>query len=423
MGRRCACKSCCWSVGVEWQPYPVTSHPGVRDLGSAWPAPTSPIGPREDFGQDVPGTESDNDSWVRSPRAYAHGDAVNDALLAWAAGAAAGGVLVAQWRLTWGALLAGFGSLAVSYRIAGDGGLDNAVLFRDQAWFGLAELLALGLLAGRAARSLPIMPLAVVLLTNAAAVLAIMEWRQGTVSNPFVNTALLVGLAGCVGAGGLLRRSDLARARAADQARAEQRLEIARELHDVVAHHVTAMVVQAQAGQLVTDSDPDRAASSLASVERAGVDALAAMRRMVGALRTDDAAPTAPAATLADLDELVRRSGELGLAARLTIEEAGEVPPEVALSVHRVVREALTNARRHATDATAADVRVERRESSLEVVVTDDGRPTAGAKQPGFGLVGMAERVQALGGSFSAGPRSSGGWEVKAVFPLLRVAP
>lgn len=351
-----------------------------------------------------------------------YGEVMDDALLVWAAVIAWVGVLLGRWQLTAGALVAAGGSLVISYLIGEDGGLDNAVLFRDQAWFGLAELLALGLLAGRAARSLPAVPLGAVLAADVGAIVAIMEWRQGTVSNPFVNSALLIGLAGCAGTGGLLRRSDRARTVAAEQAREDERMGIARELHDVVAHHVTAMVVQAQAGRLVVHSDSDRTADALASIEQAGIEALAAMRRMVGALRTDDAAPTAPAATIGDLADLARRSDQLGLPVRLVVDGVENVPAEVALSVHRVVREALTNVRRHATGATAARVRVERRGSTIEVEVIDDGDPAAATSQPGFGLIGMAERVQALGGTFAAGPGPSRGWAVRAVFPIVTVA-
>jgi signal transduction histidine kinase len=333
------------------------------------------------------------------------------------------GVLIARHDVLWGALWGAATSIGASALAAERGGLDNALLFRDASWIGLAELLALGLLAGWATRVLAASELVTVLVAVTAAVVAISEWRQRADSNSFVNTALLIGLAGCVGAGVLLRRSDHDRALAADQARQDERLAIARELHDVVAHHVTGMVVQAQAGQLVARTDPERAAGTLASIERAGSEALTAMRRMVGALRTDDAdAPTAPAATLAELDDLARHSTELGLPVRLAIDAGGAVPGDVAQSVHRIVRESLTNAQRHASGATGVDVRVARRASSLDVVVTDDGRGRSNPGNGGFGIVGMAERVQALGGTFAAGPRPTGGWEVHATFPLLTVA-
>jgi signal transduction histidine kinase len=334
------------------------------------------------------------------------------------------GVLLARWNVAGGASFGAAASLAASVAAAERGGLDSALLFRTASWIGLAELLALGILAGWSTRVLPASRLVPVLLALTAAIVAISEWRQRADSNRFVNSALLIGLAGCVGAGMLLRQSDRERAVAATQARHDERLAIARELHDVVAHHVTGMVVQAQAGQLVAHRDPDRAASVLASIEQAGSEALTSMRRMVGALRTDDAeAPTAPAATLAELRELARRTTELGLPVHLEVDATLGVPADVAQSVHRIVRESLTNAQRHASGATGVRVRVERRVSSLDVVITDDGRARSGQGSGGFGLVGMAERVQSLGGTFAAGPRPGGGWEVHATFPLLAVAP
>ena len=204
------------------------------------------------------------------------------------------GVLIARRDVLWGALWGAAASIGASALAAEAGGLENRVLFREASWIGLAELLALGLLAGWSTRVLSPAHLVTVLVAVTAAVVAISEWRQRAESNGFVNTALLIGLAGCVGAGVLLRRSDHDRALAAEVAREDERLAIARELHDVVAHHVTGMVVQAQAAQLVARTDPDRAVDALASIERAGTESLAAMRRMVGAMRTDGAAPTAP---------------------------------------------------------------------------------------------------------------------------------
>jgi signal transduction histidine kinase len=239
-----------------------------------------------------------------------------------------------------------------------------------------------------------------------------------------VRTALLIGLGGCVGGGLLLREIDRERVNETERARHDERIAIARELHDVVAHHVTGIVVQAQAAQLVADSRPAATASALASIEHAGSEALAAMRRMVGALRDDNAdAPISPAATIRDLHDLAARSTALGLPVRLVIDEAGELsrelPIELAVSIHRIIREALTNARQHAVGATVVDVSVARNGGQLDVTIRDDGRPLRGERRNGgFGLVGMAERVHALGGVFFAGPVAEGGWQVHARLPL-----
>lgn len=340
-------------------------------------------------------------------------------VLVLAAAAAWVGVLIAGRSLFAGALVAAGCSIVASAAIVERGGLDSSLLLGRGGWAVLAEVIALGALAGWATRRLPVVPLAVVLAATTAAVVTISEWRQRTYVNGFISTALLIGLAGCVGAGALLRQSDRERSTAATSARRDERLAIARELHDVVAHHVTGMVVQAQAGQLVAPIDPARAAGTLAAIEQAGTEALTAMRRMVGALRVaeDSAVPTAPAASLHDLAELARHAEALGLPVRLHL-DAGRLPAEVTQSVHRIVRESLTNARSHAAGATGVDVTVSRGSRALEVVITDDGRAGSGTGT-GFGLVGMAERVQALGGAFHAGSRTDGpGWEVRATIPL-----
>lgn len=333
-------------------------------------------------------------------------------------------VLVGRWSVLSGALAGAAVSLGVSAMADVAGGVGADLLFGRASWIALAELLALGLLAGWATRVLPAVRAGVVLVAVTAAVVAMSEWRLEGRSNPLVNSGLLIGLAGCVGAGMLLRQSDRQRAVAAELARQDERLAIAHDLHDVVAHHVTGMVVQAQAGALVAGRDPQRAAHAFGAIEQSGVDALAAMHRMVGALRQHGTpAPIAPGVTLEELADLARWSSELGLPVRLHVEPDGAVPPEVAQSVRRVVRESLTNARRHAVGATVVDVSVEPRAGALDVVISDDGRARPGPRSSGFGLVGMAERVEALGGTFDAGPRPSGGWEVRATFPLLADAP
>jgi signal transduction histidine kinase len=233
-------------------------------------------------------------------------------------------------------------------------------------------------------------------------------------------TALMVG--------GYLRWLDWQRDQAAATARRDERLDLARELHDLVAHYVTGIVVQAQAAQMVAEQRPDAARSALASIERAGTDALAAMRQMVGSLRapggagagTGAAAVELPAGT-AGLRELVEQSNVAGLPARLGLHgvDPEALPPAVAASVHRIVQESLTNVRRHGVDVTRVDVDLVRRGDGIEIVVRDDGQ---GAARPapggGFGLVGMAERTSALGGDLDAGPLPEGGWQVRARLPL-----
>jgi len=353
------------------------------------------------------------------------GGLVNSSLPAVVAAAAVWvAVGLAAHQLFGAALLAAGMSTAVSV------GLDlidrnrMIALLGGDSWAVAIELVGLGLLAAWSVRSLRRIEAAVVIAAMFVALMTLVTYRDGrSTFDSFMRTALLLGLGGCVGAGVLLRDIDQERINETEQARHDERLSIARELHDVVAHHVTGIVVQAQAAQLVADSRPDAAVSALSSIERAGSEALAAMRRMVGALRDDNAdAPISPtAATIRDLHDLAARSTSLGLPVRLTLEDPGELPSELVVSIHRIVREALTNAQRHAVGATAVDVSVVRSGDHLDVIVRDDGRHARSERRgAGFGLVGMAERVNALDGLFVAGPVAAGGWQVHAQFPLAQ---
>ncbi|MFB4272578.1 sensor histidine kinase [Nonomuraea sp. GTA35] len=226
--------------------------------------------------------------------------------------------------------------------------------------------------------------------------------------------AWLAALAGGLGPRLLAAR----RAAVAERVRQAERLELARELHDVVAHHVTCVVLQAQAARLVARKDPDRVAGSLADIEAAGSDALAATRRVVGLLRE----PGGPAAfgPAERLGELVAHFGGPPVTLRLPDGEPAW-PSEVAGTVHRLVQESLTNIARHAPGASAVIVSVTQGEAELVVEVTDDAPPShriPARLGGGYGLVGMRERVEALGGTLSAGPRPAGGWAVRATLPL-----
>ena len=143
------------------------------------------------------------------------------------------------------------------------------------------------------------------------------------------------------------------------------------------------------------------------------------MRRLVSTLRADEAGPLAPAATLDDLQALADRSTAMGLPVHLHLDGVDELPPSVAPSIHRVVGEAITNAQRHATGATAVEVRLRPRTTSSRsrwsTTATPPGPRSGG---PGYGLTGMAERTEALGGRFEAGPVDGGGWRIRARLPL-----
>ncbi len=204
-------------------------------------------------------------------------------------------------------------------------------------------------------------------------------------------------------------------ARLAEQAVSLERVRIARELHDVVAHHVSAMGVQAGAARRVLAADPERAADALRHVEQSARDAIGELRSLVVTLRSDDdGAGSIPG--LDGLPALVESAAASGQ--RVALAEVGTpraVSPMVGLTAYRVVQEALTNARKHAGRVARVDVRVRYLPDELEVEIADDGHGSgAGEHGAGAGLMGMRERVAALGGVLEVGPRSRGGWLVRA---------
>ncbi|MGX8905570.1 sensor histidine kinase [Streptomyces sp. QH1-20] len=238
-------------------------------------------------------------------------------------------------------------------------------------------------------------------------------------------TALFAVLTVVVGTYSLLLRNQSGqRVRDLAAVRTAERLELARELHDLVAHHVTGIAVQAQAARF-TSLDGRAAAAAFQRIETSASEALGAMRRLVGVLREGDA-ETEPVAGLPEVRALTEAFARTGPPVVLYIEQGMEswIPGEVAAGVHRVVREALTNIRKHAADATAVRVGVRGVAEGVELRVADDGKSAAGlaeqARGGGFGLVGLSERAKAMGGRLHAGPAPEGGWEVTALFPLDR---
>ncbi|SDK66336.1 sensor histidine kinase [Nonomuraea jiangxiensis] len=218
------------------------------------------------------------------------------------------------------------------------------------------------------------------------------------------------------------RADRLERAHAADTraARAEERSRIARELHDVVAHHVSVMTVQAAAARRVLASDPDLAREALSAIEHTGRLAMTEMRNIVGVLRTDARAELGPQPGMQDLPLLVEQMREAGLPTRLLVEgEPRPVPAGVDLAVYRLVQEGLTNSLRHAGSGAEAVVTVRHEPGELDVEVADDGVGAAGLPtRTGHGLVGIRERVALYGGILSIGPLPGGGFGVRARFPL-----
>ena len=216
-------------------------------------------------------------------------------------------------------------------------------------------------------------------------------------------------------------RLERERTERAERAVADERARLARELHDVVAHHLSGMVVQAGAAERLLDRDPEQARALLADLRASGRSTLASMRRLVGVLRADAEEGTAPQPGLERLDVVLEQARAAGVAAELTVEgERRPLRAEVDLAAYRVLQEALTNVRKHAPGATAR-VAVRYRDDDVEVEVADDGAATAPVEEEpssGVGLVGLRERAAILGGELKAGPNARGGWTVVARIPL-----
>jgi signal transduction histidine kinase len=288
---------------------------------------------------------------------------------------------------------------------------------------GPAMALALAVLIGSAVRTLPPVPAGVLAAGGLAVVAG--AWLAARPQSAGAPAVVAMNLAGWLGAmtAGLGSRLLAERATTtAARVRQDERLELARELHDVVAHHVTGMVIQAQAAHVVAGRKPDAVATSLTGIEAAGAEALRAMRRVVGVLRDTEDAPPASAGPerLGDLVERFHRQGPPARL-RMTGDDAGW-PPEVTTTVHRIVREALTNTARHAPAAQEVTVTVDQDPAGVTVEVTDDGPAGRIAARGGYGLIGMRERVETLGGTLTAGPRPEAGWSVRATLPLGRMA-
>jgi signal transduction histidine kinase len=205
---------------------------------------------------------------------------------------------------------------------------------------------------------------------------------------------------------------------------AEERARIARELHDVIAHSVSVMVVQAGAAAAVLEKNPERAAESLQAVQDTGRQALVEMSRLVGLLREHgEEIGLTPQPGLADVGELVEQVREAGLAVELHIEgEARPLPLGIDLSAYRVLQEALTNTLKHAGQA-KTQVHVRYGRDALELEVLDDGASPANAHTGGHGLIGMRERVSVFGGDLQAGPRPEGGFAVRTRLPITAESP
>ncbi|MEZ0091438.1 sensor histidine kinase [Streptacidiphilus sp. EB129] len=208
---------------------------------------------------------------------------------------------------------------------------------------------------------------------------------------------------------------------------AAERARIARELHDVVAHNVSVMIVQADGASYVMDSSPEQAKQALGTIASTGRQALEEMRRLLGLLRSaDSVGEYVPQPGVEQLPDLLEQVRTAGLPVAFSVEgEPRELPRGVELTAYRIVQEALTNARKHGGPEASATVRIRFEERSVEMLIEDNGRGASaqlardgGEDGFGHGLIGMRERVGMVGGTLDAGPRDGGGFRINAVLPL-----
>lgn len=213
--------------------------------------------------------------------------------------------------------------------------------------------------------------------------------------------------------GAAVRFRALAARREVQHAQLLERQMLARELHDTVAHHASAIFIQAQAARAVAGTRPEAVLDALLAIEGEAARSLSELRALVGALREESSATLSPTGRAEAIEELVQSSGG-------RFEQRGEIEslaPAVHLALHRIARESLYNVRQHARDATQVDVRLHAEHDSVRLIVQNDGALGRSTGAGGFGLVGMRERALLLGGSFEAGPLAAGGFRVEVVLP------
>ena len=357
-------------------------------------------------------------------------------------------------RLDW-TLVTVFGALALV-----EGALNDQLYWR---WFHIAMVLALiPTLLWR--RTRPLLMLAIVLATTTAVsvvgflakgavadgpytaafllinVYAVFRWasgRHGAIALAMMAAVfashLVIdygGVAETIGGlivflfpaelGVIARLSARNQEQARTEIRAAERERIARELHDSVAHHVSAIAIQAQAARAVASKNPDAVVVSLEAIEESAARTLSDMRSMVGSLRDGADAELVPQQGLHDIESLAGSQGDLDV----VVDPLPDRDPSAAVgaALFRIAQESVTNAVRHSAGASTVNVRVTNGGDSYRLTVHNNGRRVTDQSSGGYGLVGMAERARLLGGTFSAGPAPSGGWIVEAELPLVGVA-
>ncbi|MFB7619940.1 MULTISPECIES: sensor histidine kinase [unclassified Kitasatospora] len=302
-----------------------------------------------------------------------------------------------------------------------------AEVFGERTWPFLlaADLLVFYVTVTRSRRTAAVAVSSVVVVWATVSVALRSASVLQSIGGPWASLVVTTVLAWIAGSWVRLRQehTETLRAQSATRAVQAERARIARELHDMVAHSIGVIAIQAGAAARVIETQPVGARDALVVIETTSRETLAGLRRMLGALREADAdqSDSAPAPGLADLDRLAETAADAGV--RVEVRRRGRrrpLPPEVELSAFRIVQESVTNVVRHAGGARCwVDVDYGEEELSLEIV--DDGRGRAGASPSvgsGYGIVGMRERVGLLHGQFSAGPGPRGGFRVMARLPL-----
>ena len=214
-----------------------------------------------------------------------------------------------------------------------------------------------------------------------------------------------------------VRYLDSAERHAKEQVRMIEREQLARELHDTVAHHVSAIAIQAQAGQAQAALRPEAPLEALKTIEKEASRTLTEMRLIVSALREDESAERSPAATLADI-QLLAQNDQNSLRIDVTMNgQLDDIDSTLASTLFRLAQESVTNARRHASEAEAVAIHITGDEQAVHLSVIDDGKMITQTSTNGRGLQGMNERVSLLGGSLTAGPGENRGWSVRATLP------
>ena len=216
--------------------------------------------------------------------------------------------------------------------------------------------------------------------------------------------------------GAAIRYRTKIRIRDIDQAKSREREQLARELHDTVAHHVSGIAIQAQAGRAIATSHPERAVEALATIEDAATRTLTELRAIVGVLRAPQDTEFAPQPGVAEVEQLATDGRTLPCVDVTLFGQFDDLSPAVGAAIYRLAQESITNARRHARHASRITVAVTGDSDQVRVTIDDDGSAAGGRSPAGYGLVGMRERASLLGGTFHAGPADRG-WRVEAVLP------